>query len=83
MNRGCGHGTGVVVKSELVEQVCAFARWVGAGRKLTQAGRITVADARGLVESLGTGDELDRSIGDRVYRTASSQELPNLMLVLA
>lgn len=71
------------MKPELVEQVQAFVRWVGTGRKLTQAGRITMADARMLVASLGTGDELDRSIGDRVYRTGSSQELPNLMLIAA
>jgi hypothetical protein len=35
----------VVVKSELVEQVRAFVRWVGTGRKLTQTGRITMDDA--------------------------------------
>ncbi|MBB4907015.1 plasmid pRiA4b ORF-3 family protein [Actinophytocola algeriensis] len=71
------------MESELVEQVRAFVRWVGTGRKLTQAGRITLTDARVLVESLGTGDVVDPTIGDRVYRTTSSQELSNLMLVVA
>lgn len=70
------------MKSELVEQVRAFVSWVGTGRKLTQTGRVTMTDARVLVESLGTGDVLDPAIGDRVYRTASSQELPNLTLLV-
>lgn len=68
--------------SELVEQMRAFVAWVGAGRKLTQTGRVTMTDARVLVESLGTGDVLDPAIGDRVYRTTSSQELRNLTLVV-
>jgi hypothetical protein len=72
----------VVVKSELVEQVRAFVRWVGTGRKLTQTGRVTMTDARVLVESLGTGDVVDPAIGDRVYRTGSSQELLNLTLIV-
>lgn len=70
------------MKSELVEQVRAFVSWVGTGRKLTQTGRITMTDARVLVESLGTGDRLDPAIGDRVYRTSSSQDLLNLTLVV-
>jgi hypothetical protein len=72
----------LAVKSEMVEQVRAFADWVGAGRKLTQTGRITLADARALVESLGTDDVIDPTIGDRVYRTTSSHELLHLTLVV-
>ncbi len=68
--------------SELVEQVRAFVSWVGAGRKLTQTGRITMTDARVLVEQLGTGDVVDPVIAGRVYRTGSSQELSNLTLVV-
>jgi hypothetical protein len=63
-------------------QVTAFTRWVGAGRKLTQTGRVTLADARELVTLLETGDELDRAIGDRVYRTKSSDELRGLSIVV-
>ncbi|MFC4854594.1 plasmid pRiA4b ORF-3 family protein [Actinophytocola glycyrrhizae] len=70
------------MKSELVEQVRAFVSWVGAGRKLTQTGRVTMTDARVLVELLGTGDVLDPAIGDHVYRTGSSRELYNLTLVV-
>ena len=38
------------------------------GRKLTQTGRLTMADARMLVERLGTGDVVDPVIGDRTFR---------------
>jgi pRiA4b ORF-3-like protein len=69
-------------KSELVEQVHAFVGWVGTGRKLTQTGRITLADARVLTELLGTDDVIDPTIGDRVFRTTSSQELLHLTLVM-
>jgi hypothetical protein len=69
-------------KSELTGQVRAFVHWVGTGRKLTQTGRITLTDARTLVAELGTDDEIDPTIGDRVFRTTSSQELPHLTLVV-
>jgi pRiA4b ORF-3-like protein len=69
-------------KSELVEQVRAFVDWVGTGRKLTQTGRIILADARVLVELLGTEDVIDPAIGDRVFRTTSSQELLHLTLIV-
>lgn len=72
----------LAAKSEMVEQVRAFVDWVGAGRKLTQTGRITLADARVLVAELGTDDVIDPTIGDRVYRTKSSEELLHLTLVV-
>jgi hypothetical protein len=64
-------------------QVTALIRWVGAGRKLTQTGRLTMADARELIDMLGTGDEIDPAIGDRVFRTRSSEDLRGLATVLA
>jgi hypothetical protein len=72
----------LAAKSEMVEQVRAFVDWVGAGRKLTQTGRITLADARVLVAALGTDDVIDPTIGDRVYRITSSHELLHLTLVV-
>jgi hypothetical protein len=62
-------------------QVAAFTRWVGTGRKLTDTGRLTLADARHLVSMLDTGDEMDRTIGDRTYRTRSSEDLPALTVI--
>ncbi len=58
-------------------------RWVGAGRKLTQTGQLTMADARHLVALLETGDEIDPVIGDRVFRAHSSADLTGLAVVVA
>jgi hypothetical protein len=66
-----------------LRQVTAFTRWVGEGRKLTQTGQLTMADARHLVGLLNTGDEIDPVIGERVFRTRSSAELPILAIVVA
>jgi hypothetical protein len=69
-------------KAVLTGQVRSFMAWLGTGRKLTAAGRIGLADARQLVELLGTGDEIDREIGGRVFTTRSSQDLPYLTRVV-
>jgi hypothetical protein len=61
--------------SIIIQRLVAFTRWVGEGRGLTQTGRIKLADARQLVELLQTGDEIDPRIGDRIFRTRSSEEL--------
>jgi hypothetical protein len=44
-------------------QIQSFLDWLGEGRKLTQTGRIGLADARYLVEFLDTGDVIDPAIG--------------------
>ena len=56
--------------------------WLGEGRKLTQTGRIGLADARHLVELLGTGDKIDPEIYGRVHKTNSSEELPYLTRIV-
>jgi hypothetical protein len=66
-----------------LRQVAALTSWAGTGRKLTQTGHLTMADARHLVGVLETGDEIDPVIGERVFRTRSSAELPGLAIVLA
>jgi hypothetical protein len=68
-------------EAEPLRRLQAFTRWVGAGRRLTQTGRITLTDARELVGLLGTGDVIDPQIGDRVFRTKSSEELRGITLV--
>ena len=55
-----------------------FAEYVAKGRKLTQQGNLSVADGKALVASLETGDRVDVQIGDRVFKTRSSTELPEL-----
>ena len=67
--------------AEPLRRLQAFTGWVGAGRKLTQTGRITLADARELVGLLGTKDQIDPRIGDRVFRTTSSEELRGITTV--
>lgn len=66
-----------------LRQVVALTRWIGPGRKLTQTGQLTMADARHLVGLLETGDEIDPVIGTRMSRTRSSAELPRLAIVVA
>ena len=65
-------------KAALTGQVRAFLAWVGPERKLTATGRIGLADARHLVELLGTGDTIDPDIGGRVFKTRSSEDLAHL-----
>ncbi|WP_344424314.1 hypothetical protein [Amycolatopsis minnesotensis] len=61
-----------------VVQLRALVDWVGDGRALTATGNLKLADARELVTLLGTSDIIDPLIGDRVFRTKSSTELPGL-----
>jgi hypothetical protein len=60
-----------------------FAAYVGAGRRLTQKGNLTLADARVLVDLLGTGDLMEEKIGDHTFRTTSSDNLYHLRQVFA
>jgi Plasmid pRiA4b ORF-3-like protein len=69
-------------KAPLTGQIRSFLGWLGEGRKLTQTGRIGLADARYLVEILGTGDQIDPEIGGRVFKTKSSEELPYLTRIV-
>jgi hypothetical protein len=70
-------------KAKLTGQIRSFMTWLGDGRKLTQTGRIGLADARHLVELLDTGDRIDPEIGDRIFKTRSSEQLPYLTRVEA
>jgi hypothetical protein len=70
-------------KAKLTGQIRSFMTWLGEGRKLTQTGRIGLADARHLVELLDTGDRIDPEIGDRIFKTRSSEQLPYLTRVEA
>jgi hypothetical protein len=65
----------LAAESSLVRRLRELVGWVGAGRALTTTGRLRLADARELVALLETGDVIDPVIGDRVYKTRSSEEL--------
>jgi hypothetical protein len=69
-------------KAPLTGQIRSFLAWLGEGRKLTQTGRIGLADARYLVEFLGTGDRIDPEIDGQVFKTKSSEELPYLTKIV-
>jgi hypothetical protein len=70
-----------------IERLRRFIAWVGEGsgngRKLTQKGRLTLADGKALVELLGTGDRTDPVIGDTAFKTRSSAELPGVAITFA
>ena len=60
-----------------------FADYVGSGRKLTQKGNLTLADARQLVALLDTGDALEHRYGMSVSKITSSTELATLDAVFS
>lgn len=71
----------VVAEAERTAVLSRFETLVeffGAGRKLTPKGQPTLADAKALVELLGTRDHFDPTIGDRTFRTKSAAGLPEL-----
>lgn len=65
-------------RTPVVARLRALVEWVGDGRALTSTGQLKLADARELVDLLDTGDRIDPTIGDQVYRTHSSADLPVL-----
>lgn len=67
----------------ILAMFATLAGHVGEGRKLTQTGNLTLADARALIHLLGTGDAMDQQIGDRTFKTQSAAELPRLRQVFA
>jgi Plasmid pRiA4b ORF-3-like protein len=69
-------------KARLTAQIRSFLDWLGEGRKLTQTGRIGLADARYLVEFLDTGDVVDPEIGGTIFKTKSSEELAYLTRIV-
>jgi hypothetical protein len=75
--------TAAAASAPALRQVVALTRWIGPGRKLTQTGQLTMADARHLVSLLETGDEIDPVIGTRMFRTRSSADLPRLAILVA
>ena len=68
--------------SKLLDLVDRFVEFVGTSNvKLTDAGNISMADARKLVTALGTGDVLDQGLSGRPKKQRSSTELRWLTLI--
>jgi hypothetical protein len=68
----------VAERAPVLERFATLVDFYGDGRKLTQTGQPTLADARALVGLLGTEDRVDETIGDRTFKTKSAAELPEL-----
>ncbi|MGV0742204.1 hypothetical protein [Mycolicibacterium sp. XJ870] len=67
----------------LLGKIEALRGYLGeAGKPLTERGNIKRADGKALVELLDTGDEMDPQIGDRTFRTSTTQELPGLSSIV-
>ena len=62
----------------ILAKFAALAEFTAAGRKLTQKGNLTLADARALVGLLDTGDVIDPAFGSRTFKTTSSADLVGL-----
>jgi hypothetical protein len=69
-------------QSPLLAQARQLVDFVGDGRKLTQTGNVTLADARHLVSLLNTGDRVDETIGQRTFKTHSANDLPQLSFIV-
>ncbi|GAB3757416.1 hypothetical protein [Microlunatus parietis] len=66
-------------KAPVLQGFRAFADYLGPdGKTLTKTGALKLADARELVERLGTGDQLEMTYGDQTYRKRSARDLPEL-----
>jgi len=75
----------VAASAEHTEVLARFeilTSFFGNGRKLTQTGRPTLADAKELVTRLGTKDHVDETIGDRTFKTRSAAALPELAFMI-
>ncbi|MEH1053693.1 hypothetical protein V6U89_00530 [Micromonospora sp. CPCC 206171] len=74
---------GLAADSVVVRRLRKLVQWLGDGRTLTTTGRLRLADARELVALLDTGDILNPMIGDRVFKTRSSDDLYELTVLVA
>lgn len=59
----------------LIRRLTALVRYVGAGRTVTDRGNLKLADGKELVAVLDTDDRFDEQIGDKLFKTKSSEEL--------
>ncbi len=62
----------------LVRRLAALVGYVGAGCAVTDRGNLKLADGKELVGVLGTDDRFDEQIGDRVFKTMSSEDLSDV-----
>lgn len=70
-------------QSLVTNRLLKFVEWVGDGRALTAKGKLKLADAAELIALLDLPDVINPSIGDRVFKTVSSDELYELSVLFA
>lgn len=62
----------------VVRRLIRLIDYVGSGRAVTDRGNLKLADGKELVTLLGTDDPFDELIGDKVFKTVSSEELTDV-----
>ena len=73
----------LAVESDLFAKFARLHAFLSGGRTLTQTGNLKLADAKELVKLLGTRDRVDEQIGERQFKTASANDLPELQFYVA
>ncbi|OBG82403.1 hypothetical protein A5699_06320 [Mycobacterium sp. E802] len=74
----------VASAAALPAKVQALCDYLGdTGKALTPKGNLKLADGRALVELLDTGDQIDPKIGDKTFKTKSTETLRHLAYLLA
>ncbi|MEV4707896.1 hypothetical protein [Actinoplanes sp. NPDC049316] len=78
---------GILAKSAAgsiaLARIQRFVEWTGSGRTLTATGRLRLTDARELISLLDLADVVDPQIGEKVFKTKSSEELYETSVVFA
>ncbi len=62
------------------ERVRRLVEFVGEGRPVTDTGKLKLADGEALIAILETDDDFNSKIGDRVFKTKSTVDLPDVHL---
>jgi hypothetical protein len=66
----------------LVRKVEALREYLADGKPLTDKGHLKLADGRALIELLDTGDQMDQLIGDRTFKTQSTDTMRGLVFIV-
>lgn len=64
----------------VIKRLTRLVEFVGDGRGITQTGNLKLADAPALIELLETNDPFNETIGDRMFKTRSTSDLPTVHL---
>jgi hypothetical protein len=75
--------TPTAAASVALDRIRRFAEWATPGRALTTTGRLRLAHAAELISVLDVADVIDPQIGDKVFKTRSSEELYETSVVFA